>query len=77
MLSGGSGDRRSGYLEDWGIWISEDGGLEIGGSGVGRSGIGDKWIGGTGWSDCDDNGVIVTVIELFHDDLLMPYTAIV
>ena len=46
-------------------------------SGVARSGIKDKWLGGTGWSDCDDNGVIVTVIEFIQYDRLMSYTAIV
>ena len=45
-------------------------------SGVARSGIRDKWIGGTGWSDCDGNGVIVTVIEFLHDDRSISYTAI-
>ena len=46
----------------------EDGGLVIEVSGVARSGIRDKWIGGTGWIDCYDNGVIVTEIEFLHDD---------
>ena len=52
------------------MWISKVGRL-----GIGRSGIGDKWIRGTGWSDCDQNEVIVTVIKFLHGDHLISYTA--
>ena len=58
------------------MWISKVGRLGIGRSGIVRSGIGDKWIRGTGWSDCDQNEVIVTVIKFLHGDRLMSQTAI-
>ena len=67
------GDREIGDQDIWrtgefgyrkmGDWRSED---QV---------LGDRGSGISGSEERD--GVIVTVIELFHDDLLMPYTAIV
>ena len=87
LAIGGSGHRasgnrgsRMGKLGYWWIGTSEVwaiGGLRHRGSEFGV--LGDCAIGyrGSGWRDCDDNGVIVTAMDSLHGDRLISYTAIV